>query len=63
MPPDLRPTAEAVRVCVERYGSIAHLADAIGVTQAQLQAWLAGTDPVPLESYIKMLDVLATKRP
>lgn len=62
MTPDLKPTAEAVRLLIEQYGSVAHLAQAIGVTQMQLYAWYDGTEEVPLEKYREMVDAVTAAR-
>lgn len=62
MTADLKLTAEAVRLLVEQYGSVAHLAEAVGVTQMQLYAWYDGTEAVPLDKYRQMVDAVTTVR-
>lgn len=61
MSPDLKATPEAVRLLVEEYGSVAHLARTMDVTATQLKAWLEGTEAIPLERYRQMMDVVATR--
>jgi hypothetical protein len=48
---DLKPTSNDLWRLVEKYGSIAHAADAIGVEREELLAWLRGEKEVPLEYY------------
>lgn len=62
MTADLHISPEAVALLVEQYGSIAHLAEAIGVTPLQLRAWCNGTERVPLEQYREMIDIVAAAR-
>lgn len=62
MTADLNLTAEAVRLLVQQYGSVAHLAEAVGVTQMQLYAWYDGTEAVPLDKYREMVDAVAAAR-
>lgn len=55
-------TAEAVRLLVEQFGSVSHLAEAIGVTPGELYAWYDGTEAVPLDRFRQMVDVVAAAR-
>lgn len=59
---DLKLTAEAVRLLVEQFGSVSHLAEAIGVTPAQLYAWYDGAEAVPLDKFRLMVDAVAAMR-
>lgn len=58
---DIRVNAEAIRRAVEEYGSLAHLAQALGVSVKKLQEWRDGEKPMPLKHYRKILDLLAEK--
>jgi len=62
MTADLNLTAEAVRLLVEQFGSVSHLAEAIGVTPQQLYAWYDGRETVPLDKFRQMVDVVAAAR-
>jgi hypothetical protein len=55
---DLTPTRADLWRLVERYGSIAHTATAIGVAQDDLQAWLSGKLDIPLEHYERLLALI-----
>ena len=59
---DVNVNADAVSLLVEQYGSIAHLAEAVGVTRLQLMAWCEGTEKCPLEKYREMVDAVAAAR-
>ena len=56
---DLQPTLEGIRRAVEEYGSLAHLADATGVSAADLLAWYRGETKMPLETYQRMLTIVS----
>jgi hypothetical protein len=57
---DLKPTAHDLKRLVEQYGSISHLARAIGVTRREMNEWLSGTKEIPIEYYDAFL-ALVTK--
>ena len=57
---DLEPTAHDLRRLVEHYGSISHLARAIGVTRHEMEEWLSGRREIPIEYYDACL-ALVTK--
>ena len=56
---DLTPTRQDLWHLVERYGSIAHLAAALDVTQEEMESWLDGTAAIPLEQYAAILALVA----
>ena len=58
---DLTPTRADLWRLVERYGSIAHAAMAIGVAQDEMRAWLTGKIEIPLESYDRLLALIEQK--
>jgi DNA-binding transcriptional regulator YiaG len=58
---DIRVNAEAIRRAVEEYGSMAHLARALGVPLKKLQEWRNDEKPMPLKYYRKILDLLAER--
>jgi hypothetical protein len=43
---------------VERYGSIQHLARAVGVTRDEMDQWLSGRKEIPLEYYDALLTLV-----
>ena len=55
---DLHPTTADLWRLVERYGSIAHAANAIGVPKEQLDSWLKGTAAIPAEYYDALLTLV-----
>jgi hypothetical protein len=59
---DLTPSAASVRRLIEEFGSVAHLARAIGVTAADLRDWAAGKQPVPQDKYLEMLEAVLARR-
>jgi hypothetical protein len=59
---DLVPTTYAIRRAIEEYGSLAHLAEALNVSAQQLRAWRDGTEPMPLDLYHAMIDVVAARK-
>jgi hypothetical protein len=59
---DLKPTREAIWRAVEEFGSIWHLAVAMGVSRDEFLSWLSGKSEMPLEKYELMLEVLASKK-
>ena len=59
---DLTPTRADLWRLVERYGSIAHAATAIGVAQDDLRAWLIGKIEIPLESYERLLALIEQQK-
>jgi hypothetical protein len=59
---DLTPTRADLWRLVERYGSIAHTATAIGVAQEDLQAWLSGKVEIPLQYYERLLALIDPQR-
>ena len=58
---DLTPTRADLWRLVERYGSIAHAATAIGVAQDEMRAWLTGKIEIPLEYYDRLLALIEQK--
>ena len=59
---DLKATIAGIRRAVEEFGSIAHLAEAMNVSQQQLQKWLDGDDEMPLEQYRRMIELIAARK-
>jgi len=59
---DIKPTRDAIRLAVEEFGSIAHLARAIGVSRDEVLSWLAGACEMPLAKYEEMLETVASQR-
>ncbi len=59
---DLKAGAEAVRRAIEEFGSVAHLADALGVEVAQLRRWQDGEELVPLDVYGRMIELVVGRR-
>jgi plasmid maintenance system antidote protein VapI len=57
---DLKPTAQDLWRLVEHYGSISHLARAIGVTRHEMEEWLDAKRDIPIEYYDALL-ALVTK--
>lgn len=58
---DLKSTADAVRRAIEEYGSAAHLATELGVGLPRLLRWRDGLEPMPLEAYEKLIELLAKR--
>jgi DNA-binding transcriptional regulator YdaS (Cro superfamily) len=56
------PSRETLQRLVEEFGSVAHLARELGVSQADLLAWVRGDAPVPAEIYPQVLDLVASRR-
>ena len=56
---DFKVTAAAVQLVVEQFGSVTHLAWALGVSKADLDAWRSGTAEVPPDVYEKMVELVA----
>ena len=59
---DLTPTRADLWRLVERYGSIAHAATAIGVAQVEMRAWLTGKIEIPLEYYDRLLALIEQQK-
>jgi len=59
---DIKPTLAGIWRAVEEFGSIYHLAIAIGVSPEDLQSWLSGTAEMPLEKYELMLALVASQK-
>jgi hypothetical protein len=59
---DLTPTRADLWRLVERYGSIAHTATAIGVAQDELQVWLSGKIEIPLVYYDRLLALIERQK-
>jgi hypothetical protein len=56
---DLKPTVEGIRRAASEFGSIAHLAWAMGVPQTDFSAWYKGEKEMPVEKYEQMLLIVA----
>jgi hypothetical protein len=52
------PSPDAIAHAIYTYGSLAHLARAIGVSQQQLTAWRDGKEKMPTELFLKMHEVV-----
>ena len=53
-----------IRKAVEEFGSERHLANALGTSREQLQAWLSGKEEPALETYQAIADLIeARKKP
>jgi hypothetical protein len=59
---DFGPTRDDVRQAIYTFGSVAHLAEALGVTPAQLEAWRDGKGEMPYELHLRMIEVVASKK-
>jgi hypothetical protein len=55
---DLTPTRLDLWRLVEQYGSIVHLARAIGVTRDEMDEWLSGRKEIPIEYYDALLTLV-----
>jgi hypothetical protein len=62
MTSDLKTSAEAVQRAIEEFGSVAHLAEALGVDVAQLGRWRDGAEPMPLGVYGRMIELVLGQR-
>jgi len=60
MTQDFAPTRHDLRLLVERYGSVAHAARALGVDQHEFASWLSGAKQIPI-AYFDALLTLVTK--
>ena len=56
---DLKPTVDGIRRATSEFGSIAHLAWAMGVSQSDFNAWYGGEKEMPVEKYEQMLQIVA----
>ena len=56
---DVKPTREAIQRSVYEFGSIAHLARALGVTEAELSRWREEPDEMPLAKFLAMIELAA----
>ena len=56
---DVKPAREAIQRAVYEFGSIAHLARALGVTEAELSRWMEEPDEMPLAKFLAMIEVAA----
>ena len=59
---DIKPTREDIWRAVEQFGSISHLALAMGVSRDDFLSWLHGRSEMPLEKYELMLGVVASQK-
>lgn len=57
---DFKATAAAVQLAGEQYGSVAPPARALGVANADLDAWRFGHAQVPPGVYEKMVELVAS---
>jgi hypothetical protein len=55
---DFVPTRHDLRRLVERYGSVAHAARALGVDQHEFAAWLSGAKPMPMAYFDALLTLV-----
>ena len=53
---------ELIKLAVERFGSEAHLAEAIGTTRERLRAWMSGEEEAPPGACQKIADLLQERR-
>ena len=58
MTSDFKPTSEDIWRLIEKYGSIAHAAIALGVPREDLEAWLNGSKPISWEDYDRLLTLV-----
>jgi len=56
---DLKGDAAAVCLAIEQFGSVAHLARALGVSQEELEAWRSGIAEMPPGTYHRLLELIA----
>ena len=61
-PRDLAKGREVLRQAMHRYGSRQHLAEGLGVTDAQLSRWLSGAE-LPPDDVVLLAIELAAGRP
>lgn len=54
---DVKPTREAIQRSVYEFGSLAHLAQALGVTQAELTRWIDEPEEMPLDKFQAMIEL------
>jgi predicted transcriptional regulator len=59
---DLSSTVAAIRRAIEEFGSLTHLAKALGVSREQLEAWRRGTAEMPVDKYEEMLEIVASRK-
>jgi len=59
---DIKATVEGIERAIEEYGSIAHLATALGVDLEQLRRWRAGDEVMPVKTYEKLIAVVARSK-
>jgi len=55
---DLKPTVHELRRLVEIYGSLVHLAHAVGVAADEMRTWLRGEKEIPPDYYEAILDLV-----
>ena len=58
---DIKPSIANLWQLVERYGSLTHAANAIGVEPDELRAWLKGAAAVPQVHYERLLRLLVDR--
>jgi CheY-like chemotaxis protein len=59
---DLKATTEGIARAILEFGSLAHLAAALGVEADRLRAWRSGSEAMPIELYEVMLALAAERR-
>jgi len=59
MKKDFVPTRQDLRLLVERYGSVAHTAGALGVDQHEFALWLSGRKQIPMKYFDTLLTLVA----
>ena len=59
---DLLPTPYAISRAIQEFGSMVHLADALNVSAEQLRAWRDGAEPMPVDLYQAMIDLVASRK-
>jgi hypothetical protein len=52
------PTRRDLWRLVENYGSIGQVATSLGVTLDEVEAWLGGTTPIPVEHFAALRALL-----
>ena len=61
--PDISPTPEVIERLIEQYGSLAHLADQLGVDIEQLKKWRDGAEKIPLSTFARLVEIVLRPHP
>jgi len=59
---DLAPTVHDLRRLIEIYGSIVHLARAVGVAPDEMRTWLRGEKEIPRDYYEAILELVTKQK-